>query len=549
MGRAPAYLSALTLFATLSACREPAKPVRQPAAPQWMVGERFPIGAVSCRVDAAQPRLTELPNKPSSRRVSPDVHVLTLALACETAQGSPVTLAQALPKATVILLSTAGGKRIAPSTRTWLSEEQPELLVFEVAPEESLVAGTRRYDAMTGQRTTAITTRFGVLSLQTPKQRADVLLRERAVDAAFEQALDELLERLATGRSVEGTTDDGAADHGAADHGAAGADDDQEQAPLAARKLHLSILEHTGARMFSVQVTASGQGPPGLTLSYEQTAQAPASPALQTVRLTLSPLQGAPPLRIEAVEEQALLQRALRCARERAELRTRAAQAYGAQRQNTQPKNTQPKNTQPKIAQPKIADCHVLGLLLPGPCESGDPGLLKSALEVLGRCVEPASLAAKKAAPSDFQLTLRRGRTSSALDRSPRYTLSLFSQGQVVFHGRHWVNSLGRSDGRTGPEIINGLYAHMRSLGWFERKGGEWSARGCSPEDEQGNVLTLHAGGRERMILDRAGCRGPFSEQELSTLHMLIEAAAGIASFTQERAIYADPEARIWTVE
>ncbi len=501
-------LSALLLSAnlTLFACREAAKPAAEPPLPTWMLGEHFPIGVVSCRVDEAQARVTEARDNSGTQRVSPDVHVLTVSLVCQTGAGEPVSPQSALPPATVILLSSAQGTWIAPTSRTWLNEEQPELLVFEVPVVETFVARTRRFDAVTGQRKTTIDTRFGKLVLQTPQQKAEILLRERGVDGSFERALDRLMMQLAQGAAT------------------------QEGALQVAHDMHRSIMEHAAGRQITAQPVRSAQGLPlTLTLSYDQSARELSSAGLRTLRLELAPSEDRNTLLVQAIADRELLERALRCERERYELGTRAASAYATHG--------------------KVADCHVLGLLLPGPCDATDQALLTQAVDVLGRCIEPKTLRAKGLPPADFQLTLRRGRTSSALDRTPRYTVALFAEGQVVFHGRHWVNSLGRSDGRTSPQALAGLYQHMRGLDWFDRKGGEWSADDCSTDDEQGNVVTLHAGGRERMILDRPGCRGPFSEQELDELRVLIEAAAGVSSFTRQRAMYADPEAQIWTVQ
>lgn len=494
----------LLLASTLLACAEPAPKPIEPATPRFMLGEPFAFGVVTCRVDSARPLVTEARNKSGEKRVSPDVHALVLELRCETANATVVPTQRALPAETVILLSTPEGKAIAPSTRTWLSEQQPDTLVFEVPAQESFVSPTRRFDAATGQRKTPLHTKVATLLLRTPEQEVKVLLRERSVDDVFERALDALFVSLT--------------------QGSAGAN-----ALRAAQAMHRAIVEHTGARMIAVDIERVEDNLPRLTLRYDEAADATSSPTLRTLRLALTRGTDAQQLAIESVVDLSILERALRCERERRELRARAAQAYTT-RSNT-------------------ADCHVLGLLVPGPCEAADEALVAHALSVLERCVEPEHLRSKRLPPSDFQLTLRRGRSGSALDRAPRYTLALFAEGQVVFHGRHWVNTLGRNDGRTSPRILGGLYEHMLALDWFERKGGEWSKEGCSTDDDDGNVITLHAAGRERMIVDRAGCRGPFSAQELDGIRVLVEAAAGITSFTRERAAYADPEARIWTVE
>jgi hypothetical protein len=206
--------------------------------------------------------------------------------------------------------------------------------------------------------------------------------------------------------------------------------------------------------------------------------------------------------------------------------------------------------------------CNALGLLLPAPCNELEAPLLSRALAVGARCGEPfetrveARGPARKpnkaktgALPSDFQITLRRGRPQSGLDRSPRYVVSLFHGGQVVFHGKHWVESQERADGRTDLGLLACLYEQIRALDFFARRGGEYSAERCSPTDEQGDVMTVVAGDRQRMVLNRDGCRGPFSESELTDLRRQIERIAGLSAWTQKGlANIADREAEQWAI-
>lgn len=474
--------------------------------PDLMLGEPFTIGEARCSVESARTYLTEPRSTAGSEnaRVAPDVHALALSLRCRDATGADLSTLQALPKDTVILLISQNGQTKAPSARTWLSEEQPELLVFEVAPTNVNIARLRRYDARTGQRQTPTDLTFGQLRLETSRTHIDVLLRPRALTPGFEKALDAFMAALAQ----NGGTDAALAD---------------------AQKAHHAILSYSRARDVRVVPVPSSSDMWTLTLDYAPATEGAFRPALHTLALHMAPSDGTTALRVLSIEGLAEIERSARCEREREGLRARAAQAYARG--------------------DAAKDCHVLGLLLPGACDDVDPGLLGSALDVLARCVEPPSLRSTRRVPDDFQLTLRRGRTGSALDRSPRYTLSLFAGGPVVFHGRHWVNQLGRSDGRTAESVLGGLYAHMLALDWFDRKGGEWSQGACATDDDAGNLITLHAADRERMILDRDGCRGPFSEKELDEIRVLVEAAVGLSSFTEARPGYADTRARIWTVE
>ncbi len=492
----------------LLACQRRQTPQQsaQPTATSAMLGEPFAIGEARCSVDSAREYLTEpkVTSPSQAPRVAKDVHALALSLSCSDESGAALSTLRALPKDTVILLVSQQGETQAPSARTWLSEEQPDLLVFEMHPADTSIARPRSFDTETGQRKTPIDLTFGQLRLQTNRELVEVLLRPRALTLAFEKALDAFMRELVQ----EGDADAALAD---------------------AQKAQRAILSYTHARHVRVVAAPSSTRVWNLTLDHAPMTESAWSRAQHTLTLHMAPNDGTAALRVLSIEGLADIERGARCERERESLRARLAQVYS--RGGT------------------AQDCHVLGLLLPGACEEVDPDLLSSALDVLGRCVEPSTLRSARKVPDDFQLTLRRGRTGSALDRSPRYTLSLFAGGPVAFHGRHWVNQLGRSDGRTAESVLGGLYAHMLALDWFDRKGGEWSQEACSTDDDAGNLITLHAAGRERMILDRDGCRGPFSERELDEIRVLVEGGAGLPSFTQARPGYADTQARIWTIE
>jgi len=501
-------LSVAVAWTVLVGCERKDAPLKPTPAhtPDVMLGEPFTIGEARCSVESARTYLTEPKSTATSEsaRVAPDVHVLALSLRCRDATGAELPTLKALPKNTVILLMSPNGQTKAPSARTWLSEEQPDLLVFEVAPTDENVARLRRYDAQTGQRQTPTDLTFAQLRLETSRKHVDVLLRPRALTPRFEKALDAFMVALVQAANSDAMLAD-------------------------AQKAHRTILSYSRARDVRVVPLPSSTDMWTLTLDYAPATGGALRPALHTLALHMAPSDGTTALRVLSIEGLSEIERNAHCEREREGLRARAAQAYARGG--------------------SAKDCHVLGLLLPGACDEVDPGLLGSALDVLGRCVEPPTLRSTRRVPDDFQLTLRRGRTGSALDRSPRYTLSLFAGGPVVFHGRHWVNQLGRSDGRTAETVLGGLYAHMLALDWFDRKGGEWSQEACATDDDAGNLITLHAADRERMILDRDGCRGPFSEKELDEIRVLVEAAAGLSSFTQARPGYADTQARIWTVE
>lgn len=485
------------------ACNQENRAQPKPTQPALMLDESFSVGAAKCRVTGTTEHVTEPKAEADSRRVQPDVHAIAVALSCEDAAGRPLSPEQAIPKDWVILLFSSRGERIAPSTRTYLSDELPGQLIFEITSDDPIVARLRRYDAESGRRTTLKDTAFGKLQLSAEGALREIELRPRALTPKLEDALDRLMEEL-TSRL-------------------AGAPQQES-----ARMLHRDVLDRAEVRTFSLVPRFEGPSSGRLLLGYAE--KGTISSGLDELALRFTYDLGMARIQVTGIENELPIKRALGCERDKARLKADAHDAY--------------------VRLESEVDCHVLGLLLPGPCNDTDPALLSRALDVLARCIEPGTLRTSGSSlPEDFQLTLRRGRGGSALDRSPRYLVSLFAAGEVVLHGKHWVNHLGRSDGRTSPRVLSALYAHMQKLEWFDRRGGEWSADACATDDEQGQVVTLHGAGRERMILDRDGCRGPFSARELDEIRALVEAAIGIESYTRARPEYADTKARIWTVE
>jgi hypothetical protein len=106
-----------------------------------------------------------------------------------------------------------------------------------------------------------------------------------------------------------------------------------------------------------------------------------------------------------------------------------------------------------------------------------------------------------------------------------------------------------RHDGRTSPEAVARLWSLADGMGVLSRRGGEFDTTRCSASADDGDVVTLVAQGKERMLLNRTGCRGPFSADELDSLVEAALAAGGIEGFTGERRrVQGDPLERILTI-
>ena len=196
------------------------------------------------------------------------------------------------------------------------------------------------------------------------------------------------------------------------------------------------------------------------------------------------------------------------------------------------------------------AQCNVLKTLLPGRCDELSSELLAQALRVGTRCNDAGAVGLDPddttAAPDDFEVQLRRGRSVASLDRSPRYQLTLTAGGEVRFQGDHWVSRLGPSSGRTSARLLGALYGQIMRLGWFERPEPR-SKRHCR-KDEYGDIFHVRAGGQERVVRDREGCRQGFSARELEGLRLAIERVGGVDAWTAPGSQLGKRDDQIWVV-
>jgi hypothetical protein len=508
VSRTRAPLRALVVASALAAaaCTEQsarAERVREPPLTSVFLGDEFAVStSARCRVANARLSLTE-PSVPEGAAVpAEDVLVARLELACRDEHDQPLEPARALTDAALIRLADSRGRELAPSPRTRETEHAPEALVFELDGKADVLQRPRRFDPRTGAPLGVREQGVGTLHVRLHDRHIAVRLREANHDAR----LDRFLTRTALALASQG---------------------DGTLARLTT--LHQAVVEHFAPQALTLTgVEPAGAGfRVGLALGESPRAGAPEP----VVEYALEATPGADgELSLTSVDEPQAAARALACADELSALEQRIARSF---RDSTERTDT----------------CNLLGALVPGPCPTIEAGLLEQTVAVRARCVALPKLGEATARlPADFQLTLRRGKQASGLDRDPRYVLALYAEGQVVFHGRHWVSTTERRDGRTSPEALAALYARFDALDWFERRGGDWDEEHCSPEQDLGNLLTLIAGGRQRMVVDRDGCRGPFTRGELKTLVDAIEAASGLSAWTSPQPAYADRGVTVWTV-
>jgi hypothetical protein len=515
------------LLLSLCAC-DAAKPSPAPAAaaapePTVYLNEWFELGkareSARCRVSAARSLLAESASLPyAEAHVRPDVHAVDVSLECLNAAGTAVPSRDVLPLDSSLLLVQ---EREARAPRPAIEGDARDHLVFEVpAPGTGFLPSARRYSVDSGASVVAREASVAQLRIQARSLALGVALRERFQDAALDRLLDALLLGLSRGGELDALALDA-------------------QASEALRELG-STFREVGARFkpARIELTRSVASASGLQLTLSLTRPRAHARLFEVARFELGLTRAADASwRVRSFDNRTEARIALRCERLEEDLVNELSQlllARGTARSDVLLARGTARLDH-SAAGTASERCNALGVLLPASCHDVDPELLTRALDVGARCriAYREAPESKARVPDDFQITMRRGRSLRGLDRDPRYVVALFHQGQVVFHGKHWVTSKERSDGRTLPSLLAGLYEHIRRLDWFERRGGQYNPDGCVPSDDEGDVITVTASGRQRMVLSRDGCRGPFSEAELSSLRRHVELVSGISGWTE----------------
>ena len=505
----------LLLGAGCSEQREHTSPSARarPIAPTHFLDEWFALGSGRCRLNAAEPALTE-PEKTLPGRVAEDLHVVDASFACEDAEGATISLHK-LP-ARLSYVDEAGGVH-AISTRTKLGRRQRERVLFEVPAGQDGLLRARTYDARTGEPTGPRERRAARLLVapEAPGARGDEPTTAIAIapwprqhDRALDSFLDRLAHTLATEAPFE-TLSDSPEGHAAV---------------ASATELYQRALKELAPKLLAVRAIESREGQPRLTLRLE-TGSTSAPVASFEFELVLH--DGEPT--IVRLLDLAATRSDLECALELRDLFARGERARSEQHTGT--------------------FCNALGVALPGSCVGADQTLLRDALRIGTRCGHDGVLGLDVheavPAPSDFELRLRRGRAQGALDSAPRYAVTLARSGLVRFEGQHWVSARGTHEGRTSEALLSALSGLVLRLGWFERPAPD--AARCT-NDERGDLISVRAAGRERSVRDREGCRGGFSADELMVLRRAIERVGALHVWTTPALSPLERDAEIWVV-
>jgi len=473
--------------------------------PTHYLAEWFSLGAARCRLLQVERALTE-PSRPEPERVAEDIYVVDARLACEED-------ARAIPARSVL----AHAERVAwlddraqlhpLSMRTALGGQlSDEHLLFEVGSRDEGLLFPRSYDVVSGDPVGARERRRARLLIDSAHGQLAVAPWPRGHDRALDLLLDRLARTLATAAPFDTLSETPEAHEGI----------------QTATELYARALAHLAPRQLTVRALDSERPAPRVTLALEQSSSMP----LVSFSFELTADRAHPS--IARLFDEAEARAAIECSETRSEL---AARALLARQQ-----------------EPDRELCNALATLLPGPCSRADPALLRAALEVGTRCTTRANLRPSSApAPSDFAVRLQRGRSLTNLDPAPRYTLSIERSGRVTFRGEQWVSSRPSGEGQSSAALIAMLYGEIVRMRFLERPGRMDGAQ-CKLGDERGDTLFVRAGGRERSVRDRDGCRGPFMPEELALLRQGLEQVTAASAWTTPDANPREHDPDIWII-
>ena len=489
----------LALGYAVAACGRAAPPPPPPArapAPTHYLDEWFDVGAARCRIERAERTLLE--QHVGEGQVAEDVLMVDTRWACIDAAQKAVDVATLLPKhGPVSWLDDRHATHLRSPRRGARNH-----VYFAVPTQHDGLLRPRKFDAGSGAPEGTRELREARITLA---GHVVVAPWPRIHDQRLDARIDQLVRTLATDAAVDAPGERDALALASAVYRSA-------RATFAPRRVALRRLE-----------TVEGQ--PRLVLGFERST----SEQLLAQRFELAfelAIDADGPRVLRMIDPEGARAQ-LACAEARRSLAARVA------RPGTD------------------AQCNVVKTLLPGRCDELSPALLAQALEVGTRCGDAGAVGldpddVSVVAPRDLEVQLRRGRSLASLDRSPRYQLTLRADGEVHFQGEHWVSRIGPSSGRTSARLLGALYAHVMRLGWFERPEPHTTRR-CHA-DEYGDVLRIHADGRERGVRDREGCRQGFSARELESLRLAIERVGGVDAWTAPGVELGRREDQIWVV-
>jgi hypothetical protein len=469
---------------------------------------------------AAERALSE-PQVVVNGRVAEDVHLVDAQFACEAASDAELSAGALLAAASPRWIDERRGEH-APSTRTKLSQRLPaDHLLFEVPAGEDGLLRPRVYDPRTGDPLHVRERRGARLSLAGAAQRSVIAPWPRAHDRALDLFVDRLARTLAAGAPYD-TLSETSEGHAAIE---------------SAAELYAQALARFAPKELRVEHVGSEQGRAEVTLTLSKGSSAAAQSARVSFTFELAVKQGQHI--VQALRDPALVRRAIACSDDHGALELRALRARTEARSATRERTEEP---------PQEALCNALGTLLPAPCER-DPRLLADALSVATRCGDHRALGltlrGHAAPPADFAVSLRRGRALTSLEPTPRYTLAIERSGRVTFDSAEAAGPT--REGRTSTALVAALHDQVARLRYFARPGRH-DGQLCKADDERGDTLVIRAGGRERGVRQRDGCRGPFTASELDVLLRAVEQVAALKGFATPSSQLDTRDPDVWIV-
>lgn len=109
--------------------------------------------------------------------------------------------------------------------------------------------------------------------------------------------------------------------------------------------------------------------------------------------------------------------------------------------------------------------------------------------------------------PADTLIVLQRGACER---RCAVYNVIIFSDGSVIFDGRHYVRQTGVVKSSINRDILAGLLHDANETHFFDLKDryGYGSTTGCDSmrSDAPTAILTIASAGRSKTVLHHHGC-------------------------------------------
>jgi len=513
-------LPALALVVALGGCdlsgaTARSEPVSFPALKSEL-HSWFPMASVRCRATGLTQRLEEQPPRRRDVRARRDVLTLGVRIECEREDRVVVDAESVLAQGVSIALVGPDGRlhmpRAEPTEKRDPGAGTAAVLQFELLRDEPMARARSVYDARSGEPKRIGHEGLYTLRLTRHAERVEVRLRHAFEGPVLEKFMGSVIAALVRGEALPTAEPDG-----------------EVERAQQVRAAFAELAARYRPRTLRVDVEPMPDERLNASITLTDLGRKFEAPAPLRIGLRLAFEQGA--LRIVDAVDPTPLRTFVHCATLEAELSDALSHAAAGA---------------PSVAEPE-AECTLLDYRLPLACDVVPPRLRQQVLRVSEECGGAHfPEAAPKPVPTDFVAVLRHGHRARGLGRDTRISLRVYGSGATVFQRGNAHDT--RAEGLTSPGLVQRLYGLVEELAFLDRKGGAVDGKRCGPHAAEGDAVTISLRGRERTLVDSAGCRGPFSSEELTRLSLAIGAVGGLQGFTSPERPQRDARVSVWTV-